>query len=118
MLVTIIERNLYMGDGGKRVERVVGEKVDYPAWYADSLIASGFAVAGEIDAGQAEAFEQIDSIEASLEDDAEQETDIDEVNATTAALRRAAELDLDIATVEGTGRDGKITKTDVDNAAG
>ena len=36
------------------------------------------------------------------------------INATAGALEAAAELGVDITAVEGTGKDGKITKADVE----
>lgn len=41
-----------------------------------------------------------------------------EVDATEGAEELAAELGIDLATVEGTGKDGRITKGDVEAAAG
>lgn len=40
-----------------------------------------------------------------------------EVDATEGAEDLAAELGIDLATVEGTGKDGRITKGDVEAAA-
>ena len=40
------------------------------------------------------------------------------VNATAAAVEAAEAAGLDLAYVEGTGKDGKITKGDVDAALG
>jgi large subunit ribosomal protein L20 len=39
------------------------------------------------------------------------------VHATEAAERKAQELGVDLSTVEGTGKDGRITVGDVDKAA-
>lgn len=39
------------------------------------------------------------------------------INATTGALAAAEKLGVDLATVSGTGKDGKITKADVEAAA-
>lgn len=41
----------------------------------------------------------------------------DSPNATTGAIEAADELGVDLANVEGTGKDGKITKADVEAAA-
>lgn len=41
----------------------------------------------------------------------------DEVNATAGAVSAAEELGVDLSTVYGTGKDGKITKADVEAAA-
>jgi pyruvate/2-oxoglutarate dehydrogenase complex dihydrolipoamide acyltransferase (E2) component len=40
----------------------------------------------------------------------------DEVDATDAAKKLAADSDLDLSQVEGTGKDGRITKEDVEDA--
>jgi pyruvate/2-oxoglutarate dehydrogenase complex dihydrolipoamide acyltransferase (E2) component len=40
-----------------------------------------------------------------------------DVDATGGAAERAAELGVDIATVTGTGKDGRVTKADVEAAA-
>lgn len=37
--------------------------------------------------------------------------------ATTAALEAAAQLGVDINQIKGTGKDGAITKADIENAA-
>jgi pyruvate/2-oxoglutarate dehydrogenase complex dihydrolipoamide acyltransferase (E2) component len=41
-----------------------------------------------------------------------------EVDATPAALAHAASLGVDLSKIVGTGRDGRITKTDVELAVG
>jgi large subunit ribosomal protein L20 len=51
------------------------------------------------------------------EDEADSPTRDAEVEATEAAERKAEELGVDLATVEGTGKDGRITVGDVENAA-
>lgn len=45
------------------------------------------------------------------------ESDEREVDATSSARVRAGELDVDLATVEGTGRDGRVTAGDVERVA-
>lgn len=40
------------------------------------------------------------------------------LDATEGALETAAELGVDIATVQGSGKEGRITKADVEAAAG
>lgn len=40
------------------------------------------------------------------------------VDATEGALEAAADLGIDITTVQGSGKDGRITKADVEAAAG
>jgi large subunit ribosomal protein L20 len=49
-----------------------------------------------------------------VEETAEEEG---KVHATEAAERKAQELGVDLSTVEGTGKDGRITVGDVDKAA-
>lgn len=45
-------------------------------------------------------------------------TDVEEgIKATASAVELAAELGVDLSSVEGTGKDGKITKPDVEAAA-
>ncbi|CAA9506537.1 MAG: hypothetical protein AVDCRST_MAG12-2987 [uncultured Rubrobacteraceae bacterium] len=39
------------------------------------------------------------------------------VHATDAAERKAEELGVDLSTIEGTGREGRVTAGDVDKAA-
>lgn len=39
------------------------------------------------------------------------------INATASAVELAEELGVDLTTVEGSGKDGKITKPDVEAAA-
>jgi pyruvate/2-oxoglutarate dehydrogenase complex dihydrolipoamide acyltransferase (E2) component len=41
----------------------------------------------------------------------------EDISATGAAAELAAELGIDISTVTGTGKDGNITKADVQKAA-
>ena len=41
----------------------------------------------------------------------------EDISVTGAAAELAAELGVDISTVEGTGKDGNITKADVQRAA-
>lgn len=48
---------------------------------------------------------------------AETEDEIPAINATVGAIEAAAELGIDIYTIDGTGKDGKITKKDVEDAA-
>ena len=48
---------------------------------------------------------------------AEAETTVIETNATPAAIEKAAELGVDLSTIEGTGKEGKITVGDVEDAA-
>jgi pyruvate/2-oxoglutarate dehydrogenase complex dihydrolipoamide acyltransferase (E2) component len=127
MLVTIVQKQRYLNEHGKGVTLAVGEQIEYPTnldWYAESLVDSGFAIEGTATVGATEAFESIDDLMTELADgskEAGQDTvieEVEEVHATGAAVRRAEELGIDIAGVEGTGREGRITKTDVENAAG
>jgi len=41
----------------------------------------------------------------------------EDISTTGAAAERAAELDIDLSTVTGTGKNGRITKADVEAAA-
>jgi 2-oxoacid dehydrogenase-like protein with E3 subunit-binding domain len=41
----------------------------------------------------------------------------EDIETTGAAAERAAELGVDLSTVTGTGKDGRITKSDVEAAA-
>jgi pyruvate/2-oxoglutarate dehydrogenase complex dihydrolipoamide acyltransferase (E2) component len=41
----------------------------------------------------------------------------EDIETTGAAASLAAELGVDLSTVEGTGKDGRITKADVEKAA-
>ena len=41
----------------------------------------------------------------------------EDLETTGAAAELAAELGVDLSTVEGTGKDGRITKADVEKAA-
>lgn len=47
----------------------------------------------------------------------DEETTYVNPNATDGALQAAAEHGLDLADIQGTGKDGKITKADVEAAA-
>ena len=42
----------------------------------------------------------------------------EDIETTGAAAERADELGVDLSTVTGTGKDGRITKADVEKAAG
>lgn len=42
----------------------------------------------------------------------------EDISTTGAAAELAAELGIDLSIVEGTGKDGRITKADVEAAAG
>ena len=42
----------------------------------------------------------------------------EDIETTGAAAERAAELGVDLSTVTGTGKDGRITKADVEKAGG
>lgn len=45
-------------------------------------------------------------------------TDVEEgISATASAVQLAEQLGVDLSTVEGSGKDGKITKPDVEAAA-
>ena len=44
-------------------------------------------------------------------------TEVGVANATASAVQLAEELGVDLANVTGTGKDGKITKPDVEEAA-
>lgn len=46
----------------------------------------------------------------------EDDTQTDEIKASASAKKIAKEAGLDLSTIEGTGKDGLITKTDVENA--
>jgi pyruvate/2-oxoglutarate dehydrogenase complex dihydrolipoamide acyltransferase (E2) component len=48
----------------------------------------------------------------------EDDEDDGSVNATAGAITAAEELGVDISTVVGSGKDGKVTKADVEAAAG
>lgn len=48
----------------------------------------------------------------------ERGTYYEDIETTGAAAERAAELGVDLSTVTGTGKDGRITKADVEKAAG
>jgi pyruvate/2-oxoglutarate dehydrogenase complex dihydrolipoamide acyltransferase (E2) component len=41
----------------------------------------------------------------------------EDIDTTGAAAELAAELGVDLATIEGTGKDGRVTKADVEKAA-
>lgn len=69
-----------------------GDVVDYPDWYAESLVASGLA---EIYAESKRLFD-----------------------ATDAAFAWAIKLDVDLRAVTGSGAGGRITVGDVRKAAG
>lgn len=75
----------------------VGDEVNYPDWYAESIIESGLA----------EAYIEPDFIEA-------RHTKL--INATSAAFRLAGELDVDLLTLTGSGARGRITAGDVRKA--
>ena len=73
-----------------------GDVVDYPDWYAESIVEEGLAMA------YAEP----------------PETQVAQpINATGAAFKLAAELDVDLETLTGSGTGGRITTGDVRKAA-
>lgn len=51
-------------------------------------------------------------------DDSESAESADEVDATDGAREAASELGVDLSSVSGSGKDGRITKADVEKAAG
>jgi len=79
---------------GKQV-LAIDDIVDFPDWYAESIISAGLAKA------YAEPVER----HAQL------------IDATNAAFRIADELDIDLETLTGSGAGGRITAGDVRKAA-
>lgn len=79
-----------------RQQLAIGDVVDFPDWYAKSIIEAGLA-------------------EAYVGPKAQTATQL--INATNAAFRLATELDVDLLTVEGSGANGRITAGDVRMAA-
>ena len=80
-----------------RVE--VGQELDLEPAVAADLINSGNAISLE---------------EAEVA--APAEADAAEVVATQAAIDHAEAMGIDLATIQGTGKDGKVTKADVEAA--
>lgn len=72
-----------------------GTVIDYPDWYAESIVETGLA---EAYAGPKARTTQL-------------------INATNAAFRLATELDVDLETITGSGAGGRITAGDVRKAA-
>jgi len=72
------------------------DEVDYPDWYAQSLVDSKLA-------------EKVDVSKP----DPQEEVEAEEVNATDSALAFASENDIDLKDVAGTGAGGRITLGDV-----
>lgn len=73
-----------------------GDVIDYPDWYAESIIESGLAVAY---------VKPLEMLISKL------------FNATDAAIKLAIEHDVDLHTVTGSGKGGRITVRDVRKAA-
>lgn len=97
MRVKILKDGLYSrfeGDKAHAQRLEAEEVVDYPAWYARSLVDSGAA------AFVVEISEVPQQVTA-------------EVGATDAARALAEERGVDLAAVKGTGKDGKITLKDI-----
>jgi hypothetical protein len=109
MRVKILVSQIYaeFQEDGKQgaVRREVGEIVDYPAWYAHSLVDSRYA---NIVLTFVEEIE--DLAEVVPPDDVG-------IEATKKALELAEELGVDLSQIDGTGKDGKITIADVRWAA-
>ena len=83
---------------------------------------NGFVDQAGIDAAWKEFSGEEDSREATAEVDQEQlnreaNASGGTVDATPAAEDAAKDAGVDLAEVEGTGKDGKITKSDVENAS-
>ena len=72
-----------------------GDVIDYPNWYAESIIEDGLAVAYVPPKPQSEQL----------------------IDATNAAFKLAGELDVDLLTLSGSGAGGRITAGDVRKAA-
>lgn len=73
-----------------------GDVVDYPDWYAESIVGSGLA----------KAYTEPGPLCEQL------------IDATRAAFRLAGELGIDLLTLTGSGAGGRITVGDVRKAAG
>ena len=85
-----------------------GSIVDYPAWYANSLIDDGKAERAD---GGTVVFEQAIAEDApSL---VKQMEETIELNITSAAKVLADKYDLDLSGVEGSGAGGRIITSDV-----
>jgi pyruvate/2-oxoglutarate dehydrogenase complex dihydrolipoamide acyltransferase (E2) component len=93
-----------------------GDEVDYPAWYANGLIESGFAER-VIDEPKSEP-QTIEFLgqEIEIEEAAGPEI-VEVVNATDAALKLAKEKGINLNGVFGSGKGGKITMGDVKKLA-
>ena len=74
-------------------QRAAGDVVDYPDWYAESLVASGLA----------KMYTESQPVTRLL--------------ATAAATRLASERDVNLSAVTGSGAGGRITAGDVRKAA-
>ena len=97
MKVLITQNARIFGSGSRNVE--AGELLELDDAEAADLINSGNAEA--VLAVQSSAQESVPSVE---------------VFATQAALDHAAALGIDLASIQGTGKDGKVTKADVEAA--
>jgi len=73
---------------------VAGDVMDYPDWYAESIIEDGLAVAYVAPGPRAEQL----------------------IDATSAAFKLAGALEVDLFTVTGSGAGGRITAGDVRKA--
>ena len=82
-----------------RVE--VGQELDLEPAVAADLINSGNAIS-------------LEPAEAGPEVPAEEPAD--EVDATQAAIDHAEAMGIDLAAIQGTGKDGRVTKADVEAA--
>ena len=121
MKVQIVKSGVY-GDfqpSGKMggVPRSVGDIVDYPDWYAKSLIVGGLAIeVPEIVTMTEPEVVQVESATSVETSTATSKGDV-EANWTPKAQQLAAELGIDLSAIAGTGRGGRVTIKDVKLAA-
>lgn len=108
MIVTILQDGIYsefLGNKSGAVQRQKGDIVDYPKWYALSLIDSGHVIAGRVGDDRPVSMEEVTIEEVAIQ-----------LDVTNRARELAEELGIPLGEVEGTGKDGKITLADVRGA--
>jgi len=91
----------------------VGAVVDFPTDYAQGIIKSGLAVAVGATQKPTELPEPVDAPKVVQAEKIEAAIDYDNINATSSAIDLAKENGIDLSDVEGSGREGRITKADV-----